>query len=183
LLPHHYIQSSAVGPGTGPAKLIQIYYPQYKSADLLQKALQSITKKISSLGMSKVSDFFIENMLCELWRLGSKVKILNSCISNVERQDAFLSDLFQEEILKSSVSKHPDIYYVNPFTCKYQNLFRFIGKDLHMRPSDIDQNNSASINVICKIDYDMEHSNGKIEVKWSGDLVNKLKHLPSSWFI
>jgi len=118
--------------------------------------------------MSKVSDCFVENMLCELRCLGSKVKLLNSCISNVEHQDAFLSDLFEEEILKSSVSKHPDIYYVNPFICNYQNLFCFIGKDFHMRPSNIDQNNSASINVICKIDYDMEHSNGKIEVKWSG---------------
>jgi len=47
LLPHNYIQSSVVGKGTSPAKLIQIYYPECKSSETLTKALMSITSTIS----------------------------------------------------------------------------------------------------------------------------------------
>jgi hypothetical protein len=91
--------------------------------------------------------------------------------------------VFQEEILMGSVTKHPDVYYVNPFTGKYQHLFCVSGTELTMRPSTMKQNNSASITlVVCKIEHDLLHS-GNTEVYWSGDLLQREEILPSFLFI
>ena len=181
-MPHNYIQSSVVGVGTGPAKIIQIYYPGSKSSDTLTKILMSVKSTISSLGIDKVTDFFLENTFCELWRLAIQTKTINSVMSGEGKKVALSSDVFQEEILMGSVTKNPDVYYVNPFTGKYQHLFRVSGTELIMRPSTMKQNNSTSITLVCKIEHDLLHS-GKTEVYWSGDLLQREKILPSSLFV
>jgi hypothetical protein len=62
LLPHEFIKSSAVGIGTGPAMLIQSFYPKLKSAQVLRKQLQSVRSAVNKIGMNEVSEFFLENM-------------------------------------------------------------------------------------------------------------------------
>lgn len=182
LLPHNYIQSSAVGLGTGPAKLIQTYDKGCTSAKKLLLKLRSVRSTISSLGMNKVSEFFLENMMCELWRLAKKLKLLSNTNMSVEqRKEMFSSDEFQEHVLTATVSKYPDIYYVNPFTDIYQNLFRVIGSDLHMRPSNVAQNNGSSVTVICTINHHCI-SDGNTEVSWEGQLIRSNQIIPSSLF-
>ena len=129
-----------------------------------------------------MSEFFLENMMCELWRLATKLKLLsNPNLTDKQRKDLFSSNEFQEHVLTATVSKNPDIYYVNPFTDKYQNLFRVIGSDLHMRPSNLSQNNSSSVTVVCTIDHNCI-SGGKTEVSWSGELIRTKQIIPSSLF-
>jgi hypothetical protein len=183
VLPHEHIQASVVGPGTGPAKLIQTFYPKCKLPELLLKRLQSIRTTISDLGLKKVSDFFLENMMCEIWRLGMKSKLVfGKNMTEIQRKAAFTCDQFQEEILLASTSKHPDIYFVNPYTDVYENLFRVIGNELHMRPSTIQEDNSSPITLTCKVTHNI-NGNGNTDVFWAGGIVTRNKILPSSFFI
>ena len=86
--------------------------------------------------------------MCKLWQLVRKMKLVsNQNMIQEQQKEAIDSDLFQEHILTASVTKYPDIYYVNKFTDKYQHLFQVIGSDLHMRPSNLPQNDSASITL------------------------------------
>jgi hypothetical protein len=97
LLPHEFIKSSAVGISTGPAMLIQSFYPKLKSAQALQKKLQSVRSVVNKIGMNQVSEFFLENMYCEQWRQGMKSKLINKDMPPEERKIQFSSNGFQDE--------------------------------------------------------------------------------------
>jgi hypothetical protein len=171
LLPMDCVQATAVAPGSGPAKLIQTYYPNSKSAEALLSKLQYVKSTISNLGITRISDFFLENMMCELWRLGNKSKLATKSMKPENRKTAFLSDDFSRALRESTPTKNPDIYYQNPFTDDYQNLFRVMDKQLAMRPSFLRNCNDSSSIVRCDISYCTR--TGTTNVDWNGALFRK----------
>jgi len=184
VFPATYIQSSNIAPNSGPAKLIQTFYPSCSSTQLCLKKMQDVKRTITSFGLRKVTDFFLENMYCELWRLANKTNIVLKTTENEEaRRDVFLSDCFHDCLLKSTPTKNPDIYYKNPFTDSYQHLFRIDKdhKDLIMRPCFLNNSNLSSSTLRCKISYSTD--NDIVKVSWDGDYVRKCSDSPSNWFI
>jgi hypothetical protein len=180
VLPVHYINSTAVAVGSGPANLIQTFYPKCKSADSLLSKLHLIKAKIHNLGISSATDFFLENMMCELTRLGNKSKLASKKMAVKDRKSGYQSTQFFQALRQSKPTKNPDLYFRNPFNDQYQHLFRVVKKDLQVRLSFLDNDISASIMMHCSISHKEDDNN--LVVSWSGDYVRRSKVLPSSWF-
>lgn len=180
VLPTNYIHSTAVAVGSGPAALIQTFDNKCKSTDSLSSKMRVVKAKLHKLGISSATDFFLENMMCELTRLGNKSKIASKKMTEKDRKAAFLSNAFSNALKESRPTKNPDLYYMNPFTGEYQHVFRVLKKDLLMRLSFLDNDNSSSVIVHCSITYD--DTTGKLLVSWSGDYVRRSKDAPSTWF-
>jgi len=181
ILPPGHIQHSTVGPGSGPAKLIQTFYPYIKSADALQKKLGAVTTELNRLGFKKINDFFVENLMCEAWRIANAGRLFKNGMTFDEKSDVFLSDIFKTCVKGSKPTVHADIYYRNPFTDEHQHLFRVVDKELLMRPSCVNNNNTGSVNLQCIITSDIK--NGDITVKWSDKKLKAMqKDRPSDLF-
>lgn len=180
VIPHNYIESSVVGPGSGPAKLMQTFYPSIKSPELLSKKLIEVKNAIGALGLRKVSEFFIENEMCEIWRLANRNKLLTKDMSIAKKCEVFLSSKLDGCIDDSEATRFPDLYFWNPFTASYQHLFRVMNKELVMRPSFLDNTLSSSSQVQCQVSYDTV---GSIQMKWVGDYLSCNKVNPRDLFI
>jgi hypothetical protein len=181
ILPVSYIQTIAVAPGSGPAKLIQTFYPSCKTAEALYVKLTEVKGKISKLGIHKVTEFFLENQMCELWRLGMRNKVVTKLMTDDNKRAGFRSDDFHRAMVISTPTKNPDIYFQNPFTKQYQHLFRVCDKEsLVMRPSFLANSDSRSSTLTCDITYSDEK--GILLVKWNGDYVRKGDKTASDWF-
>ena len=99
-----------------------------------------------------------------------------------ERKRGFASDQLHAALLTATPTKHPDIYYLNPFTTDFQHLFRVLdSKDLTMHPSFLDNPCSSLINVHCVITYD--NNTDKVDVKWTGSYTNQCDEEAATWFI
>jgi hypothetical protein len=182
VLPHKYIAYSAIAPNSGPAKLIQKFYPKCQSPEQCLKKMHDVKGIISRFGINKVTDFFLENMLCELHRLGNKCDVVQHNMTDEEQADAFLSDEFHGALVDSKPTRNPDLYFKNPFTGKYQNLFRFDKNVLVMRPSFIENSVTSSTTVKCSINY-ISGGNDAINVSWEGAYVKMPDVSPSAWFV
>lgn len=182
VLPMKYIVYSKIAPNSGPAKLIQTFYPKCHSPEACLKKMHQVKGIITKLGMKKITDFFLENMLCELQRLRNKLDFVQRTTNDEQRSDAFLSDEFHAALITSLPTRNPDLYFKNPFTGTYQHLFRFDNNALVMRPSFLDNSITSSTTVKCEISYSQGH-NEAIEIKWSGVYVKMSKVTPSDWFI
>lgn len=183
ILPVHYMNYSMVSATAGPAKLIQTFYPSKKNEDNLNKALHSLTTSFSKFGFNGMTEFFIENMLCEIWRAGCRTnRSLKRGMTDSVRAKYLLSDEFFNCFQALGPTKNPDLYYRDPFTHNYQHLFRMNGKVLQMRPSTAKQDGRNSKFVKCFIECGPT-KDSKISVKWSGDLLRLGKQEPAAWFI
>jgi hypothetical protein len=166
VVPPGYLQCSSVAPSSGPAKVISTFYPYIKKSDVLSAKLDEVTKQISSLGVEKISQNFLENMLCECHRIVVANRLFHKTMTPEERCELLLNDKFQEHIRNAKTTRNPDIYYRNPYTNEWQHLFRVIGKELLMRPSNLANRVTGSVNLRCVMEYDNE--SGKLNVTWSG---------------
>ena len=128
--------------------------------------MSGITTELSNLGLKRITDFFVENMMCEAWRLANAKRLFKKGMTLEEKSDIFLSEDFQQHIVEAKPSCHPDIYYRNPFTEQYQHLFRVVDKELLMRPSFMANKVTGSVNMKCHMECDI--GNWKINVSWSG---------------
>ena len=168
VLPHGYTDCSAVASASGPAKLIQIFHPSVKSPTKLMEKLKGVCDDISNHGISKVSNFFIENMFCEIFRItGSNGrKLFTKGMSRDEKKDIIASDTLQTYICKSGTTRHPDIYFKSPFTNEWQHLFRVGDGMIYMRPSFLENDVVQSVQLNFTVLYD---DNGTCKVDFKGD--------------
>ena len=88
-----------------------------------------------------------------------------------QKMNVFSSKEFLNKLISSTVSRHPDIYYVQPFTKEYQHMFHVVENEPIMRPSFLKQDNSASVVVHCQITQNFDSN--KTEVLWSGNYIQK----------
>ncbi len=119
-------------------------------------------------------------MLCELWRLGNRHKIVSKEMSMQEKCEAFLSAKVNQCLGSSEATRNPDIYFSNPFTNEYQHLFRILDKKMVMRPSFLDNNVTSSVNLLCLVTYN--DTSGKINVNWTGDYIRSTGISPQGFF-
>jgi hypothetical protein len=182
VLPLTYINTTPIALESGPAKLIQTFYPTCKTVDSLRRKAQDVKANISKMGISSITSFFIENEMCELWRFGNKSKLASKNMSVSQRKAGFISQQFITALVQSKPTKNADIYFRNPLTGHYQHLFRVMDKKiLSMRLSFLDNEISSSVIVRCSINNDKV--TGKVSVTWEGDYVRRSGDKPSSWFI
>lgn len=181
VLPPGLIQCTGVAPGSGPAKLIATFYPYLKKAEVLSKKLKEVKKELSNLGFKKITEFFLENLMCEGWRIAGIHRLFRKDMSNEDKCGALLSEEFQQCLRVGKPTRHPDIYYRNPFTDEYQQLFRVIDKELVMRPSFVANSATGSVNMTCNMECDI--ISGTISVTWSGDLLKSIRRDVSKMFI
>lgn len=181
ILPPDYIQASALAPAAGPAKLIKMFYPFLTKPPLLAKKMLDVKAEIQKLGIKTINEFFLENMMCELWRLMNATKLLNKASSIEEKRECFFSEDFKLAMQMAKPTWYPDIYYSNPFTGDYQHLFRVLNKELVMRPSFSRNDVSGSVNIRCDVDYDK--ASETVTVKWSQDTFKMYQRKPHELFI
>jgi hypothetical protein len=187
LLPVSFINFSMISVTAGPAKLIQTFYPNRKTQKELNNTMHSLKSQFFDLGFKKVTDFFLENMLCEIWRLAGKRHCgdgkMKLC-SLSEKKEYFFSKKFYDSMRIAMPTRHPDIYFQDPVKGHYQHLFRVVDNELLMRPSNVMQNGKSSASVVCEIAYDTatETQECKVHVSWKGDLVRLHHTSPRSWF-
>jgi hypothetical protein len=181
ILPPSYIESSIVAQGSGPAKLIQTFYPSVKSSDHLLKKLIEVKNAISSLGLKRISEFFIENEMCEIWRLANRHKLLSKTMTLQEKCQAFMSSEFSRSMRESDATRNPDLYFCNPYTGTYQHLFRVHNKELVMRLSYVDNCPTSSIQLQCEIQYN--EATGNLSLNWGGDYLKSISTNPSAFFV
>jgi hypothetical protein len=148
ILPSRFMTHAAISQGSGPAKLIQMFYPKDKSTSLLEKRMKVILKTINGLGLSSVNEFFIENLMCEVYRLYNKLE-------KSQRTFQFLcSEKFMDILRSTTMTKNPDIYYFDQCTESYQNLFRIVDGSMYVRFAKNKKKLLASNQCIVDLSYD-----------------------------
>ena len=180
LLPHHYIESSALSPTSGPAKLIRVFHPDVTTASNLLQILSGVRNEMSKLGFGKVTDFFLENMLCELWRITSSRKLRTASMTAQCLENILLNPSFQTYVKGSSVTRYPDLYFCSPFTGEYQHLFRVVEKTMYMRPSFLDNTVEGSVQLQCTVFYDKDEV---CMIEFKGDSLRRSGMTPAEMFI
>jgi hypothetical protein len=180
VLPINYINTTGIAIGSGPAKLIQTYYPECKSADSMDHILHKVKSTITKMGINTVTDFFIENMMCELTRLGNKSKLATTKMKAKDKMIGFASDTFFDALRNVKPSKNPDLYFRSPCTGEYQHMFRVVEKDLLMRLSFVENDIASSVMLKCYICHDQ--TTGAVDVSWKGNYVKRNQRSPRSWF-
>jgi len=168
-----------IAVGSGPAKLIQTYYPECKCADSMTHVMHKVKSAIINMGINTVTDFFLENTMCELTRLGNKSKLATTKMSSKDKKMGFTSDQFFDALRNAKPTKNPDLYFKNPFTGDYQHILRIIDKELLMRLSFLDNEISSSVVLKCYVSHDQ--TSGTVDVSWKGNYVRN-KQIPRSWF-
>jgi hypothetical protein len=181
VLPLKYIQCSAIAPKAGPAQIIQTFDSTCTKPDSCLRKMHEVKGKLSSLGLNKISDFFLENMFCELHRLGNKSQVVKKTMTEKQKVEAFLSDKFHDALVNAVPTKHPDIYYASPFNDSYQHMFRVNNDELVMRLSFLNNSNTSSCTLTCTVSH--RGDNGAIEVTWSGEYSRRNNVPPSTWFL
>jgi hypothetical protein len=142
--------------------------------------MNDVKNELSKLGFKKITDFFVENMLCELWRIITANKLLKSHMTTEDKCDILLSDEFQEYVQKSRPTKNPDLYFRNPFTNQWIHLFR-VDTQLKMRPSFVNNDNSNSVTLKYNIHHD--DVTGRTVVIWQGEYLKSIGKEPSRLFV
>lgn len=185
VLPTNYLHFSMVSTSAGPANIIQCFYPMEKTESILEKRLHSLKTSLLRLGFKQITEFFLENMLCEIWRLACKHnrQLIKGKTDNDAKEKYLLSDEFYQSFITSGPTQHPDIYYHDPVRpTHYQHLFRVKDTELMMRPSASAINGRYSSFVVCNISYEKDDG-AVIKIAWKGDLIRLEKQSPNSWFI
>ena len=182
VLPHGYLDCSAIAPASGPAKLIQIFHPSTKSPIKLLEKLNGVRNDMSKLGLSKINNFFLENMFCEIYRItGSNGrKLFTKEMSCADKKDIITSPRFQSYISNSATTRHPDIYFKSPFTNQWQHLFRVADGTIYMCPSFLENNVGQSVQLQCTVLYD---ENGSCQVDITGDYIRRSGISPCDLFV
>lgn len=170
ILPHHFIETSAIAPGSGPAQLIQIFQPKLKRNVDMNKKLTEVRKEFANLGFNRITEFFIENMMCELVRIASFRKLFTKNMSAEDKKDILMTSKFQSYIMESTSTRFPDLYFSSPFTNEMQHLFRMVEKTLYMRPSFLNNGVGGSSQLQCEITYDVD---GKCKVSLTGEYLRR----------
>lgn len=147
----------------------------------MQSKLHLIKAKIINLGITSVTDFFLENMMCELTRLGNESKVASKKMTVRDRKAGYQSSEFFQALRQLRSTKNPDLYFRNPLNDQYQHLFRVVKKDLQVRLSFLDNDISSSVLMHCTISH--KNCNDDLVVSWSGDYIRRSNIDPSSWFI
>jgi hypothetical protein len=139
-----------------------------------------VRSELTKLGFGKVTDFFLENMLCELWRITTARKLRTKTMTADELSDIILGDTFQSYVKDSSVTRFPDIYFCNPFTNDCQHLFRVSSKVMYMRPLFMENVTERSVQLQCDVQYDEESC---CVIQWKGDCLKRTVASPADLFI
>jgi hypothetical protein len=172
ILPVSYIQSSIVAPSSGPSKLLMTFFPYMKKQELQTRKVTEVKKALSKIGFKKITEFFIENMMCETWRIVTVKGLLMKNMTLEEKCEVLLSDKFQQCMKDSKPTRFPDLYFRNPYTDDQQHLFRVVDKELLMRPSFMRNVATGSVNLHC--DIHCNSKTGQINVSWKGGLLRNL---------
>jgi hypothetical protein len=110
--------------------------------------------------------------MCECHRIVIAHRLFERSMTQGEKCEVLLSDKFQLKIKHASPCRNPDIYYRNPYTEEWQHLFRVVGIDLLMRPSNIANHCTGSVNLQCIIECST--TSGEINISWSGNMLKSL---------
>jgi len=153
VLPLRNMQCSIIAPKAGPSQIIQTFDSTCTKPESCLRKMHEVKGKLSSFGMNKITDFLLENMLCELHRLGNKSQIIKKTMNAEQKVNAFLSNEFDEILVNSVPTQHPDIYYTSPFTECYQHIFRVCKDELVMRLSFLKNSNTSSCTLRCIISH------------------------------
>jgi hypothetical protein len=180
ILPHNYIEYSVISPNAGPSKLIQVFHAEATTMSTLGRVMSDIKGELNKLGLEKVTGFFLENMLCELWRIITTKRLQTETTTSERLKECLLSDTFQSYVKDSFVTRFPDVHFTSPYTEDCQHLFRVMDKKLFMRPSFLENSSDASVLLQCNVSYD---NNQLCDIQWSGGCMKRTRLSADDFFM
>jgi hypothetical protein len=97
-----------------------------------------------------------------------------------EKREVLVGNLFQRLISASKPTQHPDLYFKNPFTDKWQHLFRVSDNKLYMQPSFFHNSVGQSVQLSCDVTYGHDEV---CSINITGDYVHRNRMLPKDFFV
>jgi len=182
VLPIGYIDVSAICVSSAPAKLIQIFHPSMKSQQKLTEKMDEVRVQLTKLGFTKITNCFLENMFCEIYRISNANSraLFTDNMKLSEKREVLVGDMFQRLVSESKPTRHPDLYFKNPITNKWQHLFRVSYNTLYMRPSFLHNSVGQSVQLSCDFTYGQ---NEVCSINISGDYIRRNEMLPKNFFV
>ena len=154
----------SISTTTNPGKLLSAYR---KSSDKdLETTLENLLENLKSRGFTKLTHFFLENMLCEMYRhldAGTKRLLKDpknkpANISHNILQKAMEIPKFLQTIINATRSQRSDVYFKDTQINEWQHLFSIIDRknimQLEMRPSTAINTVKKTCNVKVHVTYD-----------------------------
>lgn len=148
---------SSTKKGVGKNQLTdKLKNPTERDAFCNDVASSLISVLMKKVGIKGVSHFFIENLLCELHRLRSKMKC--NWVEFEKKMEMVLST----KISSIKYCSVPDCYYSDNRQGHYMHLFRVDGKtgQLYMRPANLKNTPTNQIIFPIRIVYDKKMDGG-----------------------
>lgn len=154
----------SISSSTNPGKLLNTYK---KSTERdLDATLEILLRTLKSHGFSNLTHFFLENMLCEMFRhldLKTKKDLKDSKNKNADvcctiLQNGMESPEYLEKVINATKSSKSDVYFKDTQKDEWQHLFSVIERktimQLEMRPSTAINIVKKTCNVKVHVTYD-----------------------------
>ena len=149
---------------TNPGKILNAYVRPHEAS--IEIALETLLKCLKLHGFNRLTHFFLENMLCEMYRHldeDTKQKLRDTKLSDdffgaVLRKGLEMPE-YLERVVNATKSAKSDVYFKDTCKDEWQHLFSIVERknttQLEMRPSTsmLDAHNRSG-NVKIHVDYD-----------------------------
>lgn len=111
---------------SAPAMMLRLFYGNdCNCTSKFDELFQSLK---TTFGFTKLTKFFLENMLCEMKRIAVHGKF---------NKEYLLSEGYYECVRSCTLTKNADLYFEDYSTGKFQHIFRVNDSQLEMRVSSI----------------------------------------------
>jgi hypothetical protein len=153
-----------ISTSTNPGKLLSAFK---KSSDRdLETTLEILLGSLKSRGFTRLTHFFLENMLCEMYRhldAGTKSLLKDpknkpANISSTILQKGMEMPEYLERLVNATRSPRSDVYFKDTQKDEWQHLFSIIDRknimQLEMRPSTAINTVKKTCNVKVHVTYD-----------------------------
>lgn len=129
---------------SAPALMLRLFYGNdCNCSSKFHELFQSLK---TTFGFTKLTKFFLENMLCEMKRIAVHGKF---------NTEYLLSEKYYERVRSCKLTKNADLYFEDYSTGKFQHIFRVNDRQLEMRVSTI--TNDPGHSPITKVNINYTH--------------------------
>lgn len=169
VVPLHWLKTIQIGPATGPAQLIKLMCGKDVK---VQHEFDRVSKELRlTYGLNKLSELHLDNLMCEAKRFAVN-DIVPAQRPTVWTPGYLLSDAFISKVENMSISRNPDIYFIDKHTGRYQHLFKIVDNSLYLRDSTATNDSFHSPLSRLMITYD--DNEGLISVNIRGKNITDL---------
>jgi len=169
-----------LSPTNNPSKILNAYKNSVDES--LQVTLETLLKRLKIHGFNRLTHFFLENMLCEIYRHldeGTRkslkeTKAASEYLNIILKKGLEMPEYF-DRVINATKSAKYDVYFKDTFLNDWQHLFSIVERkntlQLEMRPSTSSNQVNSTCSLKIYINYD-EHNKLSVEGVPKGDITS-----------